>query len=360
MSRRDFRLVYIGRSRLQRNRANLLQTLHMVNAFTVLGLDTTLYLPPWPRSLNVQQRLHDFGIDSPLDIRASQWLHSRWKNTPFVWFNRRLLRQADAVYVRSPAVSLALCARNLPHCLEIHDTDALAADQLATLTAKHRQGVIRWLIPISAAASRVLGEAGAEANRILVAPSGVDLQAFASIAPCEAGSARVPRIVYPGSLSHDRGLGIFENLAERAVADITLLGEQHDHPKALPLLKVMPFVPHREVVAWYGKADMVLLPYQRDLQHAGSISPIKLFEAMAAGRPIVASDLPAIREILRHEQNALLVDPADTEAWIAAIRRLQDEPALANRLALAAREKARDYGWEQRAERIARACGWLE
>lgn len=360
MSSKRFQLVYIGRSRLQRNRANLLQTLQMVRAFEAIGVPTRLYLPPWPTSLTLRDRLNDFGIDASLDIRPSRLLHSRWKNRPFVWFHQRMLRQADGLYVRSVPISLLLCAKSLPHCLEIHDTETLSQEQIDAIVQHHRSGLIRWFLPISAAAAKALIAAGANPERLLVAPSGVDLQPFADIPQFQPQmGAGLPRIVYPGTLSQDRGLRIFEVLARNNMAQITLLGEQEDTPRRMCNLTVMPFVPHRDIPQWYGRCDLVLLPYQNNLRHVACISPIKLFESMAAGRPIIASDLPPIREILEHERTALLVDPEDIDAWSAAVRRLQEEPELALRLALAAKDKARNYSWTKRAERIARACGWL-
>jgi glycosyltransferase involved in cell wall biosynthesis len=80
-----------------------------------------------------------------------------------------------------------------------------------------------------------------------------------------------------------------------------------------------------------------------------------MFEAMAAGRPIIASDLPTIREVLKHEHNALLVEPHDLEAWSQAVNRLRLDRSLAVRLATNARAEARNYSWVERASRIARA-----
>lgn len=354
-----FRLIYLARARLHRNRANLLQTLHMLEAFGRLGLAARLYLPPWRKTLDLAERLGEFGIETPLDVRASLLLHSRWKCRPFVWIYGRMLRRADAVYVRSVPLSLLLCAGEIPHCLEIHDTDASPPEDIAKIAALHRQGTIRWLLPISEAAKTVLAEAGAAPDRMLTVPSGVNLAAFAGIAPYVPPEGRLPRIVYPGSLSRDRGLEIFETLAARNLADVVLLGERQDAPQNLARLEVKGFVPHREIPGWYAKADIVLLPYQKHLGHAASISPIKLFEAMAAGRPIVASDLPAIREIVEHEKTGLLVPPDDIQAWIDALERLLHTPELARRMALAAREKAQRYGWDERARRIAQACGWI-
>jgi glycosyltransferase involved in cell wall biosynthesis len=353
------RMIYLARARLHRNRANLLQTLQMLQAFKKLGLAATLYLPPWRRSLNVAERLAEFGVDEDLDVRSSLLMHSRWKNWPFVWFYQRMLRRADIVYARSVPLSLLLCAREIPHYLEIHDTEASRPEDISAIARFQRQGLIRWLLPISAAAKAAMLAAGAEERRLLTAPSGVNLDAFAPIAPYQPPQGRLPRIVYPGSLSRDRGLGIFEALARQGVADIVLLGEQQDTPLASPHLTVKSFAPHREIPNWYAQADMVLLPYQRHLGHAASISPIKLFEAMAAGRPIIASDLPALREIITPGRNGLLVDPEDVQAWAGATRRLLADPQLACRMALAAREDAQAYGWDRRAQSIAQACGWL-
>jgi glycosyltransferase involved in cell wall biosynthesis len=111
-------------------------------------------------------------------------------------------------------------------------------------------------------------------------------------------------------------------------------------------------VPPPEVAAHLREADALVLPNPASAISTRFTSPLKLFEYMAAGRPIVASDLPAIREVLRHEQNALLVAPGDPDALAAAVRRLLDDRALADRLARAAHEAAGEYSWDKRAERL--------
>jgi len=73
---------------------------------------------------------------------------------------------------------------------------------------------------------------------------------------------------------------------------------------------------------------------------------------MAAGRPIVASDLPSIREILSDNRNALLVEPGNPQALTAAVRRLKEDPALGARIARQALDDVQQYTWERRAERL--------
>ena len=136
---------------------------------------------------------------------------------------------------------------------------------------------------------------------------------------------------------------------------LELVGDADGAIPRLPGLKRSPFVDPAAVPGLYARCDLVLLPYRPDLAHAGSISPIKLFEAMAAGRPVIASDLPTIAEVVRDGETGLLVPPADADAWAAAVRRLVEDPALARRLAEAGRALAPAYDWLTRAQTIARA-----
>jgi glycogen synthase len=73
---------------------------------------------------------------------------------------------------------------------------------------------------------------------------------------------------------------------------------------------------------------------------------------MAAGRPIVCTDLPSSREILRDRETALLVPPGDAPALAGAIRQLLDDRCLAERLARAAFEESLRFSWDARAARL--------
>ncbi len=82
--------------------------------------------------------------------------------------------------------------------------------------------------------------------------------------------------------------------------------------------------------------DVLIAPYQEKVcVHGGGgdvatwMSPLKIFEYMAAGRPIVASDLPVLREILEDGRNALLVSPGDVDAWCIALNKLRNHPDIA-------------------------------
>ena len=109
---------------------------------------------------------------------------------------------------------------------------------------------------------------------------------------------------------------------------------------------------HHHVPAAVAAFDIALQP-----KVTSYASPLKIFDYMAAARAIVAPDQPNIREILTHEQTALLFDPADPKAMWAAVSRLVHDAALRDRLGAAARAELerRDYTWHGNAARI---VGW--
>jgi glycosyltransferase involved in cell wall biosynthesis len=112
-------------------------------------------------------------------------------------------------------------------------------------------------------------------------------------------------------------------------------------------------VPPADVPGYLRAFDACVMPFPWTEHFAYYASPMKLFEYMASGSPLVATDLPSTAEIVRDGENGLLVPPADVAALAGALRRLRDDPALADRLAgQAAADVAAHYTWAARADRI--------
>jgi len=110
--------------------------------------------------------------------------------------------------------------------------------------------------------------------------------------------------------------------------------------------------PPADVAARLRECDVLVLPNPSSPLSDAFTSPLKLFEYMAAGRPIVASDLPALREVLAHETNALLFEPGNPQALTTAIRRIKEDPDFGARLARQALDDVQRYTWAARAERL--------
>jgi glycosyltransferase involved in cell wall biosynthesis len=112
------------------------------------------------------------------------------------------------------------------------------------------------------------------------------------------------------------------------------------------------YVPYGRVPGELRHAAVALVPLPDEPVARLFTSPLKLFDYMAAGSPIGASDLPAVREILRDGENALLVQPGSPSAFAGAVNRLLANPSLARRLAARAREDVLRHTWEARAARL--------
>ena len=117
-------------------------------------------------------------------------------------------------------------------------------------------------------------------------------------------------------------------------------------------VEVTGLVPPGDVARHLCRSTLLVLPNTASAISERYTSPLKLFEYLALGRPIVASDLPAIREVLTHDETALLVPPGDPRALAAAMTQIAGDPGLAARLADAARALAPSYTWEARARRL--------
>lgn len=129
-------------------------------------------------------------------------------------------------------------------------------------------------------------------------------------------------------------------------------------------LAFMGYVPHFHARDLMLSMDILLMPYQESVSigvaghdTARWMSPMKMFEYLGAGVPIISSDLPVLREVLLDGENCLFARPSDIDAWLAALDRIAENPELAARLGANAHEQyERQHTWTRRAEKIIEAA----
>lgn len=107
----------------------------------------------------------------------------------------------------------------------------------------------------------------------------------------------------------------------------------------------------REVALRQKACDILLMPFPRNQHYAYYMSPTKMFEYMASRRPIIASDLPSVREILS-EKSAFFVSPGNPEDLAQMIKRVLENQEIADRVAQQAFEDVPQYTWQNRVEKI--------
>lgn len=376
------KLYYFVRRGFPGSRANHIQSAKMCDAFRSVGVDTTVVAPvdTGESAGAVAERL---ALRAPLDsvVLAHPPAIADW--TPLRdWIIRRALHSfvGGLNGIRGQTVLYGRTSRNYPMAqlldrprspegekvvCEVHDADM-------TEVWLRRLGRADALVVISKALRNHLIERGLDANRILVAPDGVEFGPYERLEGESREEIRrrlgLPtdrRLVgFTGSLEANRGAAVLVGAAERLDADVQLvvIGGRNGERSRLEALarergaesKVI-FVghqPHGRIPMYQAAMDVLLMAYGPDLQTRQWCSPLKMFEYMASGRPIVTSDLPALREVLRHEENALYTPAGDGEAIARAVERLLSDGKLAGELARRAQDDVRAYSWDERARRI--------
>lgn len=274
---------------------------------------------------------------------------------------------AELVFGRDYHTLALVALRGLgraPIALEVHQppTSALERRLMARLLAAPR---LALLVSISAALADEYRALFPELRApILVAPDGADPPA--PLPPATRAGGPI-RLGYVGSLYPGKGLELVERLAVRLPeADFHVLGGTSADLASWRARLVRAnvhfhgHVPHAEAQERMRTFDLLLAPYRPAVLIGGGgadvgrwMSPLKIFEYMASGRPMVASDLPVLREVLEDGVNARLVPPDDVEAWARAIEELVRAPGVARGLAERARDDlARRFSWDVRAQRI--------
>ncbi|MFQ6049514.1 MAG: glycosyltransferase, partial [Candidatus Paceibacterales bacterium] len=117
-------------------------------------------------------------------------------------------------------------------------------------------------------------------------------------------------------------------------------------------VNIIGYRPHSEIPHWLKAADILVLPNTaKDQISKYYTSPVKMFEYMASERPIVASDLPSIRDIL-NEENAFFFEPDNPKDLALAIEKLLKDKALAESIATKAHQDVQYYTWSNRAKEV--------
>ena len=273
------------------------------------------------------------------------------------YFQRTTL--PELFYARDIYSLAAVASLGVPFCLESHWRPKNAV-QLR---------VERWLLGLPNCRKVVLiSEALRDIYRelfpwfppqkLVVAHDAADEQPTAD--PNAQRSGGRLQVGYVGSFFKGYGIELVPRLAElRSDFDFHVFGGDPDAVSAyrsanrqLSNLEFHGFVQPSQLAQAYAKLDVVLAPYQAGTPHIGWISPMKLFEYMSHAKPTVCSDFPVMREVLRHEQNALLVGADDEQAWCDALTRLVD-PELRRRLATQALADLRaSHTWAARARHV--------
>lgn len=369
------RLLYISQGNIPSKWAHTMQAMKMAEALGALVVDFRMIVQVhWTAFL---RRRFDYdgwyGIRRPFRIvRLPSWRAPRSGVFEQVWddrFDRVAARyavkhNADAVFTRSPKAG-RLCVENGLHTVvesHLRPDHGKFRHLQAVASEPHFLGVVT----IAEELKEFYVANGIPGEKICVWPDAVDLRTFEDLPDRDSIRNRIGvpldafLVIHCGHLYEDRGIDEIL-VAARRLPELHFLlvggweeevARRKEEAKDLVNVKFTGFVPNTDVPAYLAAGDVLLMPYSAECRPPRWMSPMKLFEYMASRRPIIATDLPALRKHLEHGRNSLLIALGDADALVEAIEEVVSRPQDAGRLAEAAYEDVRPHTWDNRARDV--------
>jgi len=209
---------------------------------------------------------------------------------------------------------------------------------------------------------------GLDRKAVTVIPNGVSPSDFAP-SPLPERTGRVPVMLYIGTLADWQGLDVLIKalplILERYPVQLKIVGRGRSRQRKMLAKQirklgleehaiVQPPVPHHEVPALIAEADICVAPLGlNDRNVTQGACPIKVLEYMAAGRPLLASNMPIVRELVREDIDALLFSPSDPEDLAHQATVLLEDLKLSQRLAETASERAlSNFTWHEAQKKL--------
>ena len=368
------RILAVAASQIPSDTANSIQVMKACQALAQLDPKVTLLVPDSPSTIHrpLSELASHYGLTAPFEIN---YLSSRSRRR-FTWdaVQRAKAAGADLLYVWPPQSAAFGLLAGMPTILELHDLPTGLAGPNWFRLFLFLRGRKRLLLITHALRGVIERELKLDLGKtdVVIAPNGVDLERFASLpdpgdARRQLGLPDVQTVICTGHLYSGRGVELFLDLAarEQQAHFIWVGGRPEDvtewksraETQQLGNVTFLGFVPNDRLPLYQAAADVLLMPYGRVIGISTGIgrsaevsSPMKMFEYMAAGRAILASDLPVIREVL-DDTTALFSPPEDVDAWAVALRGLLSNPQQRDALARNARLVVEKYTWLERARR---------
>lgn len=369
------KICYVGSPELFSKGASAIHIMKMCQAIKRSGMYVELVLPEFDQKKDIFQY---YGVTEKFPIKTIPFTGSKGRQVIhgifsafYAWrnkdrFNFFLTRNIVFTF-------LATVVFGIRTVYDAHHPLVNSFAYYMFLAFKDSKYLIRFT-----ANSRGLGEIycglGLDRDKLVVAHNGVEIEKFeikddtTSLRKDLSLDTGRKIICYCGNTYEGRGIEYLIDSAEKLpeVNFLVVGGLENDNERYRKMVRkrgignfiIRGHVPHEMVARYLKASDVLVMPYTTGItikggtNASGFTSPIKLFEYMAAGKPIVATSLPTITEVVSDGVEALLVDPDSSEAVYDGISTVLRDEDLSSMLSRNAFRKVKEYTWEKRVERI--------
>ena len=368
------KIAHLSDSEVPSRSANSIQVMRMCDAFVDLGHEATLFAKQGKK--NIIDVHNYYGVLQRFRIITYRGIKNGKLNRLVggLMMSKALNAQCEAnlIYARE-TVALAASARlNIPMVFEAHELPQGRIMQELQQWLFQRPHFRRLVV-----ITNTLGDSYRKLfpwlrkRKILVAFNGANVcnnDKLKRIAHKSDNFGGRLQVGYVGQLYRGKGMEIVIPLAKRFPdIEFWVVGgpeKQKEYwcgmARNLSNIHFCGYCTPEETKNIREKMDVLLAPTQHLMGIAGGAtissewtSPLKLFEYMASAKAIIASDMPAIREVIDPGVNALLAPPDDIEMWAQSLNQLKSDPILRKRLGHCAFDTvSKKYSWKRRAEKV--------
>ena len=369
------KIIYLANLRLPTEKAYGIQIAKMCEAFNDAGHEVTLIYPE--RQNKIKDNIFDYyGLRDSFDCNRVGVLDFYWPGflDKFAAVIKNYIsakklvhealkyKDADIFYTRDELVDYFLSCYKKNVIFESHrfsNKRKIFYSRFKKLNLK--------IVAISQELKDAFIRFGYKESNILVARDGVDAALFDINLSKEESrrTCNLPQdkkiIMYSGHLFEWKGADVLAEAAYNMPDSLFVFagGTDRDIEKFKAKYEsdnilILGRSPHSKVPSLLKAADVLVLPNRsKEIISEKYTSPLKLFEYMMSQRPIVASDLPSIREVL-NDKNSILVGSDSPAELMRGIENVLSDSSLAERIAIQSYQDVKEYTWSRRAEKIIR------
>lgn len=362
------RTAYIARSVIPSQSANSIHVMKISEEFARLCEEFELIVPSCEDSDIKEDPFIYYGIEVKFPIRRIRKKINGWYRYYFALKCMRQIKKdrIDRIVTRDPLVAFLAVLRHKKVVLDLHGEVAHLAGRAYRIMKWNffvKNPRLKLVMITESLAKYYEKKYGVDPETVTVLPDGCTIENFVPYYDMPLLDEESMKIAYAGSLGEGRGYEIIEELARSDEKNRYIIygGTREDVVRITGReqpdnIEFRGYIANREIPKALCEQDILLLPYQNKVIAKGEdtgkvMSPLKLFESMASGRVIIASDLQILREIV-DETDCYLADSNNAADWKRILQEISGNREAAREKAAKAMEDVKQYTWRKRAEKM--------